>query len=133
MTFLSDIQVKRPVGTKGEWELTAPLIYQGRCDRFTVPLGFKTDFASIPRIFSALIPKNGSHDAAAILHDFFYREKPQVFVCTLAGGRHIHEPIDRKDADGLFRRIMKELGVNIVRRNLMYYAVRIGGRGPWNA
>lgn len=123
MTFLSDIRVARIAGSTGEWELIAPLIYKGNRDKFTVPKGFRTDFASIPRIFAWLIPKNGSHDAAAIVHDYLYRCQP----LTAHSKR-----ISRKDADRLFRRIMRELGTNCVRYNLMYAAVRIGGRFTWN-
>lgn len=128
MTFLSKIQVARFAGDKGEWTLTAPLIYQGNQDRFIVPKGFKTDFASIPRIFFVLFPKNGNYDAAAIVHDWLYVTQPMVHGPKWTRSRM---PITRRDADGIFRRIMKELGVRCVRRNLMYLAVRIGGWYGW--
>ncbi len=128
MTFLSDVQVSRPAGSTGEWVLLANLIYKGNKDRFVVPKGFKTDFASIPRIFRFIVPKNGSHDAAAIVHDYLYRHQP--FLPSPAPLRM--QRISRKDADRLFRRIMRELGTNCVRYNLMYAAVRIGGRCTWN-
>ncbi len=129
MTFLSDIRVARIAGSSGEWELIAPLIYQGNRDRFTVPIGFRTDFASIPRIFAWLIPKNGSHDAAAIVHDYLYRHQP--LVPSPAPLRSMQR-ISRRDADRLFRRIMRELGTNCVRYNLMYAGVRIGGWVAYN-
>lgn len=128
MTFLSDIQVKRRAGESGEWELLADLIYVGNKDQFLVPAGFTTDFASIPRIFHTLFPKNGKHDAAAIVHDYLYRYQP------LVQGRaplRAMVRISRLDADRIFRRIMKELGVGCIRRNLMYRAVRLGGGIPW--
>ena len=129
MTFLSEINVKRTPGSTGEWELTGSLVYEGNRDRFTVPKGFKTDFASIPRILQILVPKNGSHDAAAIIHDFLYRRQP--FVPSPAPSQAMQR-ISRKDADRLFRRIMRELGVNCIRYNLMYAGVRIGGWVPFN-
>lgn len=38
--------------------------------KIVVPKGFKTDLASIPRIFWAILPKNGKYQKAAILHDY---------------------------------------------------------------
>lgn len=129
MTFLSDIRVARIAGSSGEWELINDLVYQGNQDRFTVPKGFRTDFASIPRLFAWLIPKNGSHDAAAIVHDYLYRHQP--LVPSPAPLRSM-QWISRKDADRLFRRIMREIGTNRVRYNLMYAGVRVGGWISWN-
>jgi hypothetical protein len=128
MTFLSDIQVSRAAGKSGEWTLTADLIYLGNRDQFLVPKGFKTDFASIPRVFQSLIPSHGRFDAAAIVHDYLYRHKPKVIGYSGWGD---YKRITRKEADGVFRRIMKELGVGRIRRNLMYRAVRMGGWAPW--
>lgn len=129
MTFLSDIRVARIAGSSGEWELIHDLVYQGNKDRFTVPKGFRTDFASVPRVLQLFIPKNGSHDAAAIVHDYLYRHQP--FVQSPAPLRSMQR-ISRRDADRIFRRIMRELGTNCVRYNLMYAAVRVGGWIPWN-
>jgi len=38
----------------------------------TVPAGFDTDYASIPRIFWPIYPPDGEYAPAAILHDFLY-------------------------------------------------------------
>lgn len=129
MTFLSEIQVSRRPGANGEWKLLADLIYIGEWDQFLVPRGFRTDFASIPSIFQSLFPKNGRHDAAAIVHDYLYRYQPLVLDRKRGTG---YVRITRLDSDRIFRRIMKELGVGCVRRNLMYRAVRLGGWAPWN-
>lgn len=100
-----------------EWVLTEPLDYLGRTDRWVVPAGFETDFASVPRIFWTLIPRHGRYTKAAVIHDFLYLAQP--------GG------ITRKDADGVFRRIMREEGVSWVKRWTMYSAVRAGGFFAW--
>ena len=115
MPFLTLINVARPAGSNGKWRMLSPLIYQGNKDSFTVPCGFETDFASIPSAFRWLIPRHGKYDAAAILHDFLY----------------VYQPVSRKDADGLFRKVMKELGVGRFKRHLMYRAVRFGGKKAW--
>jgi hypothetical protein len=85
-----------------------------------VPPGFVTDLASIPRIFRALIPQNGKHRLAAIVHDYLCREKV----------------LDRRLADWIFLEAMEVLEVNWLQRRIMYYAVaslttwlRIRGRG----
>lgn len=36
----------------------------------TVPRWFVTDFASVPRVCWTIFPKSGTHNAAAIVHDF---------------------------------------------------------------
>ena len=131
MTFISAIQVERAPGSKGAWTLTGDLIYTGSRDQFVVPRGFETDFASIPRIFQSLIPKHGRFDAAAIIHDFLYRQKPYVKP-DVNEPYHRKIPITRKDADGIFLRIMRELKVGWVRRHLIYLAVRVGGRSAWS-
>ena len=98
------------------WELTEPVTYAGNTETFVVPAGFQTDFASVPRIFVWLLPRYGKYTKAAILHDW---------LCA----RVREATFDRADADGLFRRSMRELGVPFVRRWLMWAAVRWGA-GP---
>jgi len=81
-----------------------------------VPEGFITDFASIPRIFWSIIGGPwGKYGYAAIVHDKIYWSKE----CS------------RKRADFIFLDAMKTLGVKRYRRNLMYWAVRIGARWVW--
>jgi hypothetical protein len=110
MAFESDVVVKE----LGDdiWELREPLRYAGNNDMFVVPTGFHTDFASVPRLFVWLLPKYGKYTRAAILHDF---------LCDEARAGHI----DRDDADGLFRRSMRELGVSFLRRWIMWAAVAV--------
>ena len=105
------------IGTKPEeWILTEHCIYQsdllgddGKTVLVTVPSGFVTDLASIPRIFRLLVPKNGRHRAAAIIHDY---------LCMLK------LDFSRVTADKIFREAMKVLHVPKLRRWAMYIAVR---------
>lgn len=92
------------------WRLLEPVVYRGNRQIFTVPIGFVTDFATVPQAFTWLIPRYGKYTKAAILHDYLCREKP----------------VDRADADGIFRRVMRELGVSFLRRWMMWAAVRFG-------
>jgi hypothetical protein len=41
-------------------------------DSILVPEGFCTDLASVPQAFWSLLPKNGRHVYAAIIHDYLY-------------------------------------------------------------
>src|SRR5262249_8024803 len=66
------------------------------------------------RIFTWLLPRYGRYTRPAILHDY---------LCDLARTG----AIDRADADGIFRRAMRELGVPFLKRWLMWTAVRAGG------
>ena len=110
MPFESDVVV-REVGDS-TWELVEALRYVGAKERFVVPVGFRTDFASVPSLFVWLIPRYGRYTKSAILHDY---------LCTEAhAGR-----FDRDDADGIFRRTMRELGVSFVRRWIMWGAVAL--------
>ncbi len=83
-----------------------------------VPVGFKTDFASIPRIARSIVPVMGKHIQPAIVHDYCYEHViPEMPNMT------------KKDADTLFLEGMIYCDVNWARRNVMYRSVRIGGKG----
>jgi hypothetical protein len=112
--FVDGEVIVRQVDAK-RWELTEPVAYRGAREEFTVPAGFETDFASIPRLVVWLIPRYGLYTRSAILHDFLWRT----------------HAVSRADADGLFRRSMRELGVSMPRRWMMWAAVRLasGMRG----
>ncbi|TFV66017.1 UNVERIFIED_ORG: DUF1353 domain-containing protein [Bacillus sp. AZ43] len=96
------------------WALVDALVYQGRRDRFVVPAGFRTDFATVPRPVTWLVPRFGAYTLAAILHDWLCTEGITSGVVT------------SRDADGIFRRVMREAGVPVLRRWLMWTGVRWG-------
>lgn len=79
-----------------------------------VPKGFKTDYASVPRVFRNIINSYGKHGRAAVIHDWLYSKE-----CPLN--------LPRKEADRIFLEIMEECEVNIIRRKLMFRLVRIFG------
>ena len=106
------------INRNGRYVLTAPMVYKGRDDVFIVPTGFVTDLASIPSFLTWLVPIAGLADRAAILHDSF---------CV---GLENGEPaVSARDADNIFRRTLRELGVPTVRRWLMWAGVRWGALG----
>lgn len=77
----------------------------------TVPKGFVTDFASIPKFLRFIIPHRGKYDEAAVVHDFLYSEYNTT-------------GINRKLADKIFNFIMKECGVSCAKRKALYLGVR---------
>jgi hypothetical protein len=109
------------------WVTLEPLVYQGETQRFVVPKGQRTDFASVPRPFVWFLPRYGRYTKAAVLHDYLWSEAVPAGL------------LSRADADGIFRRAMRELKVPFLRRWIMWAAVRWGalakadGRRRWLA
>jgi hypothetical protein len=113
MPFVSGCRVVVEQVDECRWRLVEPVRYVGgQGDAFEVPAGYVTDFASVPRIAVWLIPVFGRYTLPAILHD-------RLLTDYLAAGA-----ISSVDADGLFRRSMREMGVAPVRRYLMWAGVR---------
>lgn len=105
------------------WVLTRPLVWRDATRRrITVPKGFLTDLASIPRCLRNLpgLDVNGKSRRPAALHDYLY-----------SAGRALIA--DRQTADQLLRESMRAEGVNFIGAWVFYAGVRIGGRGPWKA
>jgi len=98
----------------GGWTLVEPLTYLGKVDRFVVPAGFGTDLASVPRPVLWLVPESGRHTLAAVLHDW---------LCTVGIRTRV---VTSRQADGIFRRVMREAGVPVLLRWLMWAGVRWG-------
>lgn len=101
----------RKVGAR-LWRLLAPVVYRGRWDTYTVPAGYDSDFASVPRLLWILFPQSGRWDPAAVVHDWL--------ITDHLTARHITSP--RVDAE--FREALKACGVRFVSRWLMWAGVR---------
>jgi hypothetical protein len=107
------------------WEVREALRYRANREVFEVPVGQGTDFASVPRPFVWFLPRYGAYTMAAILHDYLWRVRA-------ANGK-----MRWIEADGVFRRAMRELHVPFLRRWIMWGAVRWaalfkpGGRSGW--
>ncbi|MCX6997812.1 MAG: DUF1353 domain-containing protein [Kiritimatiellaeota bacterium] len=125
--FLNPLRVEeRPDGRT--WRLLEELRYRTRRGELvTVPAGFVTDFASIPRIFWPLVPPLGRYNRATVLHDWLYR---QAQAPTTPGG---WRNIARAEADRLLRAAMGDCGVPWLTRWLIYLGVRLGGWIVWRA
>ncbi len=112
--FLTDLVYRDNHGET--WTLTEALIYQSDLvGRVIVPVGTVTDLASIPDFAQNLISKVGPWDRPAVIHDTLY---------TL--GTH-----DRATCDKVLLEAMVADGVGVFKRNIIYYAVRLGGWKAW--
>jgi hypothetical protein len=101
-----------------DWMIINPFVFNSPSPEFpsvTLPAGFVTDFASIPRFFWRIMHPTHKHiGKIAVVHDLYYR------IGTI--------DVSRDRADVALRSGMKALGANRVRRNAAYWAVRAGGR-----
>jgi len=100
-----------------------------------VPVGFRTDFASIPRPFRNLFSPTGEWGKPAVLHDFLYGEGyvTQLMEEEESGDIYEeHRDVSRKEADDIFYEAMGVAGVGWFQRNTIYWAVRLGGAKTWN-
>lgn len=85
----------------------------------SIGAGFKFDGASIPRALWRLCghPFTCPRVAAALAHDWLYAS----------------HAVDRETADKIYRELQKQLGINIISRNVEYYTLRIFGGFAWKA
>jgi len=89
-----------------------PLVYNYSLHKsITVPIGFLTDIASVPRFAWSIIPKDDTHTPACVLHDWMYYKN--LF--------------SRKACDRIFYEALKSLEVKAWKREVMFRAVRLGG------
>lgn len=79
---------------------------------------FDTDLASVPAIFTWLVPKSGRHLPAALLHDglVYSPGQPPSYIGAAMG---------REEANRVFRDAMADTGTRLVRRWLMWSAVTV--------
>lgn len=82
-----------------------------------VPVGFETDFASVPRFFWRVVPPWGPYGKAAVLHDYLYRK--------VSG-------FSKVVADSIFYEALELLGCPWWQRCIMYYAVSYFGHSAYN-
>jgi hypothetical protein len=100
------------------WILERPLHYYSKLTNveYEVPVGFVTDFATVPRwAVIYLLTANTGH-RAALLHDYLYRLKL----------------VKRRCADAIFFEALVVDGEPLWRCYLMWAGVRLGGWVAWN-
>ena len=99
----------------GKCILEADYIYSINGFLITVPKGFITDGASIPKSLQWIYDPYGKYIKAAVIHDYFY-------------SKYNDTGINRTLADKIFDFIMKETGVNAKTRRKFYVAVKYFGK-----
>jgi hypothetical protein len=121
MPFIDPLPVIEFVPLSDNVRTRGNLVYE--CYRlnhtFTVPTGFISDGASIPRILWTLVghPFDRRWRKESVLHDWFYR--------TTDHG------VSRKMADKIFYDSLRDGGLRRTKAWLMYLGVRAGGWVAW--
>ena len=98
------------------WELQQELVYYSDLlgKTITVPEGYFTDLASVPRVLRFVVPvANAKNRKAAVVHDY---------LCT--HGQELLIVRDQKQADKVFREALGVLGVGRFKSGALYYPVR---------
>lgn len=94
----------------------------------TVPVGFKTDFSSVPLPFRGIFPQDDVDTQAAVFHDWLYHSNKKYSVIK----KPENEKMPRKECDHWFLVGMAICGQDLPSRRLKYRAVRLGGWYGWN-
>lgn len=99
------------------WKLIAPLVYQSDLlGTITAPLGFVTDFASVPRVPFIFDVLGDIAHRSAVIHDYLY----------------FTGEVSRYKAD---RALLEAMGLDDIpawKRWQIFIGVRIGGWKAWN-
>jgi len=119
-SFTTDVAVWLNGGKR--WSLVFPFTYHIGSKRsnkiISVPIGFTTDFASIPK-FLWFLPYWAKFSKASVLHDWSYQKQDRT----------------RKEADDIFLEAMLVSWHNHRRGKLLahieYWAVRLFGWVAW--
>lgn len=104
-----------PVGSGLHYRVVEDFLFQYGGEIITVPKGFQSDWASVPRLFWRLVPPH-QYPRSSLGHDWLYAA----------------EYFPRKKCDLFFFDALKEEGACWLRRWAMYRAVRLGGGVVWN-
>lgn len=121
-TFTTDLEVRELDDNsndgRGTWQLIAPLAFLSALwGLLTVPAGFVTDFASVPRLPLVFFLLGGIAHRAAVLHDWLYTN-------------HL---FSRAQSDAVLRAAAIASGVPAWKAWALWAGVRIGGWHAWNA
>jgi hypothetical protein len=119
MSRFTSVLLVSPLADGKTWVLMRDFGYdvgmEGSADRIDVPIGFETDFASIPRLFWTVLPKWGTYGNAAVIHDWLYWDQRR----------------SRQAADAVLLEAMGVLGVGHIVQFAIYRAVRLLGWLAW--
>lgn len=119
-TEVGEPLVVRVMTSGRRFKIWVPIHFKGVCEDgtvfdFIVPVGFETDFASIPRGLWNILPPQGKHSRAAVAHDYLYYTGM----------------FPRNISDKIFLIIMVALDVSRWRQRVMFRGVRVGAMFAW--
>lgn len=80
-----------------------------------VPIGFVTDFASIPRVFWSALRPDGLYAYAAVIHDYLYWE----------------QMLSREQSDAILKACMEDFDIDAATVWAVHTGVRLGGKAAW--
>jgi hypothetical protein len=119
MSRFTEVLLVSPLADGRTWVTRKEFGYdvgeEGSGDSIDVPIGFMTDFASVPRPLWAILPRWGKYGNAAVIHDYCYWDQSR----------------SRLESDRIFREAMEVLKVPRWQIRAMYCSVRLGGGMAW--
>ncbi len=97
--------------------MTTPLLYRSKLlgREIAVPVGFKTDFASVPRLPLVYLAFGGIGDKAAVVHDYLY-----------------HSAFERALADAILKEALLVCKIPTWKAWMMWGGVRLFGWRRYN-
>ena len=117
----------------GMWELAEDWTLSYKGEVYTVPAGFKTDGASIPRFLWRVCgtPLDVPRVYAALVHDWLYSGGVPN-AARLHDAAYSGTPVvTRAEADALYRDLLIALGVSRVKVYTEWGALRLCGGSHW--
>lgn len=94
------------------WKVAEDYTVTVRQNTYTVPKGFETDLASVPRLFQNMFPSDGKYKEQAVLHDYLLTSNT----------------MSRRMADKIFYYAMIDNGIKPLTAYVLYQAVRLYSR-----
>jgi hypothetical protein len=100
----------------------------------TIPAGFQTDGASIPRCLQWIVGASFDNGfrAAALVHDWlYYTHRADMDDIMFGYPKRIIRWIEPGQADACLLDLLAQNGVGWIRRRAIYHAVRLFGGDYW--
>jgi hypothetical protein len=95
--------------------VTITIYHNGKGRTWILPIGFVSNLKSSPKWARWYVPKWDETYIVDMLHDYLYT----------------YHLTTRKESDKIYRLGLHALGIRWTKRNIMYSAVRIGGKSSW--
>lgn len=128
--FLAALKIEEIPGDDQQWRLLEPCIYHLQAPEgaefVEAPIGFVTDFGSIPRALWNIpgLSPFGKYRRAYVIHD-------KLYVAPVVRTVNTARAITRGEADAILEEAMAVLGANWLIRKTVKSGVRLGGWLPW--